>query len=115
MPIFMGNRMTDEELRLFDYINRQKYPIDSVQGLIEPLQQTKEAAMSNMFPDIHEYLGLKGGLLGGRYFIDPQQPNGYELPMKLNFQRPMLGGEFNASLEFLPNDKLFMLNYKKSF
>lgn len=107
--------MTDEEKYLFNLLDNKRRPIDVVGNSIVSNYQTKESTINNIFPNIHEYLGLKGGLFGGRYFIDPQQPNGYEVPIKLNFQRPMLGGEFNASLDLLPKDKSFMLNYKRNF
>lgn len=107
--------MNQQEKYIFDLINKQKHPIYDVNSILDDKQKANPSSLKDAVADIHAYLGLKGGLFGGKYFIDPQLPIGREVPMKLNYQRPMMGGEFKSSMELMPKYNLFMINYKKEF
>lgn len=100
--------MTEAEKRLYYLINANNAPINSIASY----PQTKEQALNF---DLAKYLGLKGGLWGGQYSIEPKKPEQGMFPVKMMYSMPMLQGDLSFRYENDPIDRSFFANYMKRF
>lgn len=104
--------MTPEEQRLYEMLNIPRPPAAGIASV-------QAAPASNLdaggIPDIAAYLGLHGDFLGGHYKIDPRRPVGWEIPLHMQYTRPLYGGELNAEATLTPEQRALLIQYHKDF
>lgn len=105
--------MTPEEQRLYELLNTPRSPATGIAAM-QPGPEAPRFASGGL-PDIATYLGLHGDFLGGHYKIDPRRPIGWEIPVHMQYTRPLYGGELNAEATLTPEQRALLIQYHKDF